>query len=176
MPVEKSTRFGSELAWMGSKDFVRAVENLQRLKVVMSACLRDLNVMEVETKDYKKQRVSVKARGREDGGQVWTKVIWVPRKRIVYNRHNLEKLKTVREKINEAIPVMVQGHLRQVENPSRKQLEIAKEFGVVPLTPDCDADRTTPGEGHEGSRNSCWPGVSAGRLARFPSGPRHMPR
>ncbi len=34
------------------------------------------------------------------------------------------------------------------------------------LTREWDTDRTNPGEGHEGSRNSCWPGVSAGYFPR----------
>ncbi len=34
------------------------------------------------------------------------------------------------------------------------------------LTPAWDTDRTNPGERHEGSRNSCWPGVSAGYSLR----------
>jgi len=113
-------------------DYYVVVTNLKRLQTIIALCLRDLNVMEVETKDYVKQRVVVKANGKEKKGTQWTKIIWVPRKKIIYNRNNVEKLRTFKEKINEIIPVMVAGHLRHVENPSPKQLEIAKEYGVFP--------------------------------------------
>lgn len=34
--------------------------------------------------------------------------------------------------IEELIPTMIMGHLRRCENPNPKQLELAREFGIMP--------------------------------------------
>ncbi len=113
-------------------DFVLYSNNLRRLKVIISACLRDLNIMEVENRDYTKQKASKQQVGEDDKRKRWSKIIWVPRKKIIYNKGKVEKLRMLKDRLNELIPVMVHGHLRRCENPSEKQIALAKEFGIIP--------------------------------------------
>lgn len=127
VPHVSSSRYFDDSLW-DFKDYTQI--NLDRLQIVIAACLRDLNVMEIETREYNKQRVS--KRDSENRKIHWNKVVWLPRKKIIYDNKKLGRLKVVKEKINEFIPVMVNGHLRHCVNPSPKQLELAREYGIIP--------------------------------------------
>ena len=113
-----------------------AETNLRKIMPLISACYRDLNVLEIETKHFSKESKSFKKNIKDSEDKLlpkteryWTKVIWLPRKKIIYNRRDKKQTETV---IREFIPVFVQGHLRRCENPSEAQIKLANEFGIIP--------------------------------------------
>jgi hypothetical protein len=113
-----------------------AETNLRKIMPLISACYRDLNVLEVETKYFTKGSKSFKKNIKDSEGKLlpkadryWTKVVWLPRKKIIYNKRNKKQTETL---IREFIPVFVQGHLRRCENPSEAQIKLANEFGLIP--------------------------------------------
>ncbi|MFQ5853096.1 MAG: hypothetical protein ACE5JU_21260 [Candidatus Binatia bacterium] len=114
--------------------FVNSARNIAKIMPIIAACYRDLNVLEVETKSYSKSRKQV-LRPLSDKGrkEYWTKVVWVPRKKVVYERERLKSdAPQFRKNIDQLIPTLIMGHLRRCENPNPKQLELAKEFGITP--------------------------------------------
>lgn len=65
--------------------------------------------------------------------EYWTKVVWVPRKKVYYDRNRLDETSPEFKKaIEELVPTMIMGHLRRCENPNPKQLDLAREFGITP--------------------------------------------
>lgn len=114
--------------------FINAARNLGKIMPLIAACYRDLNVLEVETRSYTKSRKQVpKPQVDNRKKEYWTKVVWVPRKKVYYDRERLdENSPRFKKAIEELVPTMIMGHLRRCENPNPKQLELAKEFGVMP--------------------------------------------
>lgn len=114
--------------------FINAARNMGKIMPLIAACYRDLNVLEVETRSYTKSRKQVlKPLTDNRKKEYWTKVVWVPRKKVYYDRARLDQTGSQFKKaIEELIPTMIMGHLRRCENPNPKQLELAHEFGIMP--------------------------------------------
>lgn len=91
-------------------------------------------MLEVETRSYTKSRKQVlKPLIDNRKKEYWTKVVWVPRKKVYYDRARLDPTSPQFKKaIEELVPTMIMGHLRRCENPNPKQLELAREFGIMP--------------------------------------------
>jgi hypothetical protein len=114
--------------------FINAARNMGKIMPLIAACYRDLNVLEVETRSYTKSRKQVlKPLTDNRKKEYWTKVVWVPRKKVYYDRARLDQTSPQFKKaIEELVPTMIMGHLRRCENPNPKQLELAREFGIMP--------------------------------------------
>lgn len=114
--------------------FINAARNMGKIMPLIAACYRDLNVLEVETRSYTKSRKQVlKPLTDNRKKEYWTKVVWVLRKKVYYDRARLDQTGSQFKKaIEELIPTMIMGHLRRCENPNPKQLELAHEFGIMP--------------------------------------------
>lgn len=114
--------------------FINAARNMGKIMPLISACYRDLNVLEVETRSYTKSRKQVlKPLTDNRKKEYWTKVVWVPRKKVYYDQIRLnETSPEFMKAIEELVPTMIMGHLRRCENPNPKQLELAREFGIIP--------------------------------------------
>ncbi len=95
----------------------------------IGAMARDMFICERREAHYHIQTRKPRKGGKKK--ELKEKVVWLPRSRVVY-KHLEDFDESEWEKIVQNIaPTEVDGYTRKCKNPSPKQLELAKRFGVV---------------------------------------------
>ena len=114
--------------------FFKTQQSTTNCMSIISCLYRDLNILDIETKHYNKQSDKIKTSSLEykkSNKRYWNKIVWVPRKKIIYDQKRLSNKSKIKRLVSEYIPINVMGHLRKCENPSEKQKQVAKEFGFI---------------------------------------------